>query len=49
MLVSMGCVFRCVLKVATEMAEWVEISRLFQRDGVQEVKALAHALVLTLY
>ena len=40
-------VFRCFLKVATEMAESIDSERLFQRDGEQEWKALAHALVLT--
>ena len=58
MLVSMGgnggkakskrCVFRCFLKVATEIAERTDSGRLFQRDGVQEWKALAPVLVLTL-
>ena len=54
MLVSMGdrpsqrCVFRCFLRVAAEMAEWTDSGRLFQRDGVQEWKALESVLVLTL-
>ena len=30
------CVFRCFLKVATEMAERTDNGRLFQRDGAQE-------------
>ena len=40
---SKRCVFRCFLKVATEMAEWTDSGRLFPR-----VKALAPVLVLTL-
>ena len=36
------------MKVATEMTEWTGSRRLFQRDGVQEKKALAPVLVLTL-
>ena len=42
------CVFRFYLKVASEMAGWTDCSRLFQRDGVQEWKALAPVLVLIL-
>ena len=42
------CVFRYFLKVATEMAEWIDSGRLFQRDSAQEWKALAPVLVLTL-
>ena len=30
------CVFRCFLKVATEMAERTDSGRLLQRDGAQE-------------
>ena len=45
---SKRCVFRYYLKVATEMAEWADSRRLFQRDGAQEWKALAPVLVLTL-
>ena len=55
MMVSMGgeakskrCVFRYFLKVAIEMAERTDSGRLFQRDGAQEIKALAPVLVLTL-
>ena len=36
------------MKVATEMAERTDSGRLFQRDKVQELKALAPVLVLTL-
>ena len=45
---SKRCVFRCFLKVVTETAERTDSGRLFQRDGVQECKALAPILVLTL-
>ena len=45
---SKRCVFRCFLKVATEMTEQTDSSRLFQRDGAQELKALAPLLVLTI-
>ena len=45
---SKRCVFRYFLEVATEMAERTDSGRLFQRDGAQESKALAPALVLTL-
>ena len=41
-------VFRCFLKLATEMAEQTDSGRLFQRDGTQERKVLAPVLVLTL-
>ena len=41
-------VFRCSLKVATEMAEWTASERLFHRDRAQEWKGLASVLVLTL-
>ena len=41
-------VFRCFLKVATEVAERTDSGRLFQRDGAQEWQALAPVLVLTL-
>ena len=30
------CVFRCFLKVATEVVEWTDSGRLFQRDRAQE-------------
>ena len=43
---SKRCVLRYFLKVATEMAEWTESRRLFQRDRAQEWKALAPILVL---
>ena len=33
---SKRCVFRYLLKVATEMAERTESGRLFQRDGAQD-------------
>ena len=36
------------MKVATEMVEWTDNGRFFQRDGAQERKALAPVLVLTL-
>ena len=45
---SKRCVFRYFLKVATELAERTDSERLFQRDGVQEWKALAPVSVLTL-
>ena len=45
---SKRCVFRYFLKVATELAEWTDRGRLFQRDGAQGWKALAPVLVLTL-
>ena len=45
---SKRCVFRFFLKVATEMAEWTDSGRLFQRDSAQERKALAPELVSTL-
>ena len=45
---SERCVFRCFLKVATEMAERAASRRLFQRDGAQESKALVPVLVFTL-
>ena len=45
---SERCVFRCFLKVATEMAERTDSGRLFQRDGAQEWKALEPVLVLIL-
>ena len=45
---SKRCVFTYFLKVATELAERTDSARLFQRDGAQEWKALAPALVLTL-
>ena len=55
MMVCMGgraklkrCVFKYLLKVATELAERTHSERLFQRDGAQEWKALAPVLVLTL-
>ena len=45
---SKRCVFRYFLKVATELAERTDSSRLFQRDGAQQRKALGPVLVLTL-
>ena len=45
---SKRCIFKCFLKVATELAERTDGGRLFQRDGAQEWKALAPVLVLTL-
>ena len=45
---SKRCVFRCFLKVASEMAKWTFSGRLFQTDGAQECNALATVLVLTL-
>ena len=41
-------VLRRLLKVATEVAEWTDSGRLFQREGVQELKAPALVLVLIL-
>ena len=35
-------------KAAIEVAEWTDNGRLFQREWVQELNVLAHALVLTL-
>ena len=37
------------LKVATEMTEWTDSGRLFQRDGAQKWKAFAPVLVLPLW
>ena len=45
---SKRCVFRYVLKVATELDEWTGSGRVFERDGIQEWKALAPVLVWTL-
>ena len=45
---SKRCVLRYFLKVASEMAGRTDSGRLFQRDGVQQWKALAPVLVLTL-
>ena len=45
---SKRCVLRCVLKVATKMAEWRDSGRSFQTGRAQEWKALAPVLVLTL-
>ena len=45
---SKRCVLRCFLKVATEMSEWTDSGRLFQRNGAQEWKALSPVSVLTL-
>ena len=39
---------RRLLKVATEVAEQTDSGRLFQREGSQELKALAPVLVLIL-
>ena len=39
---------RRLLKVATEVAEWTDSGRLFQREGAHELKALAPVLVLIL-
>ena len=39
---------RCFLKVATEMAEWTDSGRLFQREVAQKGKALVSLLVMTL-
>ena len=36
---------RRLLKVATEVAEWTDNGRLFQRERVQELNALAPVLV----
>ena len=33
---SKRCVFRSFLKVVTEMAEWTDSGKLFQREGAQE-------------
>ena len=41
-------VLRCLLKVATEVAEWTDSGRLFQRERAQELKALAPVLILIL-
>ena len=41
-------VWRRLLKVATEVAEWTDSGRLFQREGAQELKAFAPVLVLIL-
>ena len=41
-------VLRCLLKVATEVAERTDSGRLFQREGAHELKALAPVLVLIL-
>ena len=41
-------VLRRLLKVAIEVAERTDSGRLFQREGVQELKALAPVLVLIL-
>ena len=38
-------VLRRLLKVATKVAEWTDSGRLFQREGVQDLNALAPALV----
>ena len=37
---SKRCVFRCFLKVATEMAEWTDSGRLFQRDRHKKEKLM---------
>ena len=42
---SKRCVFKCFLKVATEMVEWTYTGRLFQRDGGYKSEIL---LVMTL-
>ena len=39
---------RRLLKVVTEVAEWTDSGRLFQREGAQELTALAPVLVLIL-
>ena len=39
-------VWRRLLKVAAEVAEQTDSGRLFQREGTQEIKALAPVLVL---
>ena len=41
-------VLRRLLKVASEVAERTDSGRLFQREGAQELKALAPVLVLIL-
>ena len=41
-------VLRHLLKVATEVAERTDSERLFQREGVHELKALAQVVVLIL-
>ena len=41
-------VLRRLLRVATKVAEWTDSGRLFQREGAQELKALAPVLVLIL-
>ena len=41
-------VLRRLLKVATEVAEWTDSGRLFQREGAHELKALSPVLVLIL-
>ena len=41
-------VLRRFLKVATEVDEWTDSGKLFQREGVQELNDLFPALVLTL-
>ena len=41
-------VLRCLLKVATEVAERTDSGRLFQREGAHELKSLAPVLVLIL-
>ena len=41
-------VLRRILKVATEVAEQTDSGRLFQREGVQELKALVPVLGLIL-
>ena len=45
---SKRCVLRRLFKVATEVAERTDSRRLFQREGAQELKALAPVLVLIL-
>ena len=45
---SKGCVLRHSLKEATEVAEWTDRGRLFQREGACERNALAPVVVLTL-
>ena len=39
---------RYVLRHLLKMAEWTDSGRLFQREGAQEMKALAPVLVLIL-
>ena len=41
-------VLRRHLKVATEVDEWTDSGRLFQREGAHELKALVPVLVLIL-